>query len=502
MHDQVTALSTDTGFVLLAIFGVLWVALGAYWGRKAKSLEGFMVAGRNVGLALGTATAVATWITSNTVMLAPQFALQLGVWGMLGYSTASLGLFLFAPLARRIREVMPEGFTSVEFIRLRYGKTAYIVFLCISLFYGLTWLVSMGIAGGLLLQSLSGIPYVYGMSVILLVCVVYTLYGGLFAVIGTDFIQSTIILLGIVAVAVAVLARVPVEEVHASLSERRPALLAVLIPAAIMAFFNNLIFGIGEIFHSNVWWSRAFAMREGTGFKAYALAGLLWLPIPVVAGFLGLAAPALGINVFRPDVAGPVVAAEVLGKVGAVLVFIIVFCSLASSIDSLLAATSDVLTTEVVRPVFMPGADAAGLRRVAGLSIIFLGVVTWLICLPWASFLTWSKEGGAFFERVIAGGEPLGTLGTVLFFAGPLVGSAIWPVLTGLFMRRASRRTAALAMALGSACGLTAYFTLGWYTASLVGAAVSLAVTIYGLACAPDRFEWSDLSTPVTEEGD
>jgi urea-proton symporter len=80
-----------------------------------------MLAGRNVGLALGTATAVATWVTSNTTMLAPQFALQMGIWGMLAYSTASIGLFLFAPMARRIRELMPEGYTSAEFVRLRYG---------------------------------------------------------------------------------------------------------------------------------------------------------------------------------------------------------------------------------------------------------------------------------------------------------------------------------------------------------------------------------------------
>ena len=39
-------------------------------------------------------------------------------------------------------------------------------------------------------------------------------------------------------------------------------LLNLLMPAAIMFLFNNLLFGIGEIFHSNVWWSRAFAFRD------------------------------------------------------------------------------------------------------------------------------------------------------------------------------------------------------------------------------------------------
>jgi Na+/proline symporter len=469
--EAATILDPTLGWILLVVFGAGWIALGVYWGRRAKDLDGFMVAGRNVGLALGTATAVATWITSNTTMLAPQFALQLGIWGMLAYSTASIGLFLFAPLARRIRAVMPHGYTSVEFVRLRYGAVAHKLFLLISLFYCLTWMVSMAMAGGKLLEVLAGIPYIYGMSIILGVCVVYTLFGGLYAVIGTDFIQSVIILIGVVVVAVAVMGRVSLDEIHMNLVEKRPALLDVLFPAAIMALFNNMFFGIGEIVHSNVWWSRAFAMRENVGGKAYLLAGLLWLPIPVVAGFLGLAAPAMDIPISSPDVVGPIVAAEVLGSVGAILVFIVVFCSLASSIDSLLAATSDVVTTEIVRPLFMKDASSPALRRAATFVIVAIGIVTWLICLP-----------------------NVGTLATVLFFAGPLVGSAIFPIVTGLYWERASSTAAVLAMLLGSAVGLVAYFQLGWYTAALVGTGVSFIITMTGAALNRDRFDWSRLA--------
>ena len=151
-------------------------------------------------MAFGTATAMATWVTSNTVMLAPVFALEKGVWGMLAYATASFGLFLFAPLALRIRRLMPKGYTSGDFIRLRFGSTAWILFLIITLVYSMAWLVSMGIAGGKLLETLAGVPFGYGMSAILLVCVIYTLFGGMYAVIGTDFIQSVIILIGVLIV--------------------------------------------------------------------------------------------------------------------------------------------------------------------------------------------------------------------------------------------------------------------------------------------------------------
>ncbi len=126
--NQSHILEPTTGLLLLGVFGILWIALGAWWGRKAKNTEGFMLAGRNVGLALGTATAMATWITSNTTMMAPVFALKQGVWGLLAYSTASFGLFLFAPMAMRIHKLISQGFTSGDFFRLRFGNVAWGVF--------------------------------------------------------------------------------------------------------------------------------------------------------------------------------------------------------------------------------------------------------------------------------------------------------------------------------------------------------------------------------------
>jgi len=471
---QTHLLRPAAGYVLLLVFGVLWVSLGIWWGRRATSYDGFAVAGRNVGLALATATAVATWITSNTTMLAPQFALQLGVWGALAYSTASFGLFAFAPMSGRIRQLMPHGYTAVEFIRRRYGRLGSIPFLMISFFYAMTWLISMAMAGGKLLNVLSGIPYEIGMSVVVGVCVLYTLFGGMYAVIGTDFIQSIIILVGLVVVALAVLSNVNVSEVHAKLAIERPMLLSVLFPAALMALFNNMLFGFGEIFHSNVWWSRAFAMREGVGPKAYALGGVLWLPVPIVAGFLGLAVPALGIGIGQPDTAGPLVAATLLGTGGALLVFVVVFCSLASSIDSLLAATSDLMVNDILEPLSRQALPDGSKRQWSMLSIIVLGVLTWMVAFP-----------------------NIGTLATVLFFAGPLVGSCIWPIVGGLYFRRPGPWAAAASMVGGSLLGLVAYFAIGWFVASLVGATVS--GILYGLLAwlVPHQFDFAVLAGPV-----
>lgn len=467
MEHQSEILSPTTGWILLIILAILWIYLGIYWGRKAKNLDGFMLAGRNVGLAFGTATAMATWITSNTTMLAPQFALQLGIWGMVAYSTAAFGLFLFAPLAKRIKQLMPKGYTSGDFIRLRYGNTAWYVFLAISIFYGFTWLISMGMAGGILMNALAGIPYEIGMTMILLVCVLYTLFGGLYAVIGTDFIQSLIVMIGIVVVGGAVLYSIDLEQVYTDLQQDKPMLIDALLPASLIAIFNNLLFGIGEVFHSNVWWSRAFAMRKGVGQKAYTLAGLFWLPVPIAAGFIALTSGSLGINITSPDMVGPLMAGHILGQVGSIIVFIVFFCSLASSIDSLLAATSDLIVEDIYKKMINPRASEKRVRKIGAFVIVGLGLFAWLVCLP-----------------------RIGTLATVLFFAGPMVASTIYPIAMGLYWKSASPRGALWAMVLGSVSGLIAYFNLGWYTASLIGACVSIVVTTLFARFDRQQFQW------------
>ena len=455
----------------MGLLSLLWIVLGFYWGRKAKNLDGYMLAGRNVGLAFGTATAMATWITSNTTMVAPQFALQFGIWGMIAYATPAFGLLLFAPLAKRIRQLMPEGYTSGDFIRLRYGKPVWVVFLIISIFYGFTWLISMGMAGGILMNAIAGIRYEVGMTVILGVCVVYTLFGGLYAVIGTDYIQSLIILVGIVIIGVVVFEKVDFHTVYSNLQTDRPMLLNALMPAAVMAIFNSMLFGLGEVFHSNVWWSRAFAMRDKIGQRAYFLSGFFWIPVPIAAGFIALTSGSLGLNVTSPDMVGPLVAAHVLGRAGAIIVFAVFFCSLASSIDSLLASTSDLITEDIYRKMFNPKASERQLRRMSVVIILGFGLAAWLVCLP-----------------------RIGTLATVLFFAGPMVGSTIWPIATGLFWKKANAYGAMLGMICGTVVGLIAYFYLGWYTASLLGASVSMVVVVICTWTMPADFRWDTLN--------
>ncbi|QNI49663.1 sodium:solute symporter family protein [Synechococcus sp. A15-60] len=462
-------LAPGIAWALVVLFSVLWVALGVAWGRRGKGdADDYMLAGRNIGLALSTATLMASWVTGNTTLLAPEFGYRTGLWGMFSYGLAGLGLILFAPLALRIKQLMPHGRTSGDFIRLRYGRLAWWVFMVITAIYTLGFLMTQAMGAGLLLQALSGFDYHVGMVVVIGVATLYTLYGGMRAVIGTDFIQSLLIMVLLAVVAVLAFRQSPMPEVHAALVNQHPDRLDLLLPAGLLLAWNSALFSMGEVFHNNIWWSRVFASRRGVVMTSFVLGGLAWMSVPLVTGSIGLVALARDLPLQQVNMVFPVMAADLLGAGGAALVFVVVFASLTSTLDSLLASTADLLAEDVYFRLLQPQASDAQLKQAARMMVVGLAVVT--LALSWPQ---------------------LDSLASVLLFTGSLVASTVWPVACGLYWRSASRGAAILAMLSGSLVGLAAYVLIEPYCAAVFSAAISALVMLVGSHLWPERFDFA-----------
>ena len=456
---------------LVVLFSVLWIALGISWGRLGKGdADDYMLAGRNIGLALSTATLMASWVTGNTTLLAPEFGYRTGLWGMFSYSLAGLGLILFAPLAVRIKQLMPEGRTSGDFIRLRYGRAAWWVFMVITAIYTLGFLMTQAMGAGILLEALSGFDYRLGMVVVIGVSTIYTLFGGMRAVVGTDFVQSLLIMTLLVAVAFLAFQQFPVSLVHRELLSEHPDRLNLLLPAGLLIAWNSALFSMGEVFHNNIWWSRVFSSRATVVFRSFIFGGLAWMTVPVVTGSIGLVALAQGLDLPQVNMVFPVVASQLLGAGGAALVFLVVFASLTSTLDSLLASTADLVAEDVVFKLLNPDLSDAQLKQATRQVVVVLAVLTLM--------LSWPR---------------LDSLASVLFFTGALVASTIWPVAYGLYWSSANRHAAIAAMVSGSVVGLSAYVLIAPYCAALFSAAVSAVVMAVGTQLRPESFQWQEL---------
>jgi Na+/proline symporter len=177
----------------------------------------------------------------------------------------------------------------------------------------------------------------------------------------------------------------------------------------------------------------------------------------------------LGINIVDENQTGPTVAAAVLGNAGlgvfgGGLILVVLFCSMASSIDSLLAATSDLLMKDFSARVLKRSVRPENFRRVGAGVIFLVGGVTWLLALPHWPIIN------------------------VLFLSGPLVGSLIWPVIAGLFWEEINRSVALAGIVLGSLAGLFSYFWIGWFVAALVGTGVSMLFSLAARYIRPSSF--------------
>ena len=470
-------ISAPLALVIVSALSVMLLSFGFFIGKRIKKNSNeYLYAGRNVGLALSTATLIAAWVTGNTTMSAPEQGYTIGILACFGYATAGLSLCIFAPLALRIKKIMPHGCTSGDFVRCRYGKAVWVVFLLISAWYFVGFLMTQAMAGGILLQSLSGLEYHIGMVLIIVVCTIYTLKGGLKAILSTDFIMAMLILVMLLVTAVLAFFKFSPAQVYDGVMASKPELMNVLSGVGIMYLGSNFLFATGEIFHSNIWWQRIYAAKEKVAFRSFILSGLIWTTVPIIAGSLAFVAVAEGYVVPQVNMVFPIVVSKLLGPVGAVLVLIIIYSALASTVSSVLTASSNLLVQDIYKRAFKPNATDEQIVKYVRYTIVGMAVVTVI--------LVWNQPASMY---------------QVLYLTGSAVAATIWPIAFGIYNSHVNKKAVFVAMLCSVGLGLVAYFTISSYAAPVVSALVGLVIITVGTKLSPDNsFSFDQLDEQVT----
>lgn len=470
-------ISAPLALVIVSALSVMLLSFGFFIGKRIKKNSNeYLYAGRNVGLALSTATLIAAWVTGNTTMSAPEQGYTIGILACFGYATAGLSLCIFAPLALRIKKIMPHGCTSGDFVRCRYGKAVWVVFLLISAWYFVGFLMTQAMAGGILLQSLSGLEYHIGMVLIMVVCTIYTLKGGLKAILSTDFIMAMLILVMLLVTAVLAFFKFSPAQVYDGVMASKPDLMNVLSGVGIMYLGSNFLFATGEIFHSNIWWQRIYAAKEKVAFRSFILSGLIWTTVPIIAGSLAFVAVAEGYVVPQVNMVFPIVVSKLLGPVGAVLVLIIIYSALASTVSSVLTASSNLLVQDIYKRAFKPNATDEQIVKYVRYTIVGMAVITVI--------LVWNQPASMY---------------QVLYLTGSAVAATIWPIAFGIYNSHVNKTAVFVAMLCSVGLGLVAYFTISSYAAPVVSALVGLVIITIGTKLSPDNsFNFDQLDEQVT----
>ena len=196
---------------LTIIFLIIMVGVGVYSHKQAKSVDGFVLGGRNVGPWL-TAFAYGTSYFSAVVFVgyAGQFGWKYGLssaW--IGIGNAVIGsLLAWLILGRRTKLMTQhiESRTMPDFFGTRFSDQGLRVIASIIAFVFLIPYTA-GVYSGIsrLFEMGFNIPYEYCVVIMSILTAVYVILGGYKATAMNDFIQGIIMLFGIVAVIVAVL---------------------------------------------------------------------------------------------------------------------------------------------------------------------------------------------------------------------------------------------------------------------------------------------------------
>ena len=198
---------------IVILFIAVAIAVGIYTRRTTKSVDGFVLGGRNVGPWL-SAFAYGTSYFSAVIFVgyAGQFGFRYGLsatWAGIGNAIIGslLAWWVLGPRARKITHRL-KATTMPEFFGKRYQSQALRIAAAVIIFVFLipyTASVYNGLSRLIVIAFGIDVPYEYCIILMAVVTCIYVVLGGYMATVTNDFIQGCVMLVGIVAVIVAVL---------------------------------------------------------------------------------------------------------------------------------------------------------------------------------------------------------------------------------------------------------------------------------------------------------
>ncbi len=203
----------------MAVFGTLdWIVVGIYFlvllgiaawvmRQKTESTTDYFLAGRHVGWFVIGASIFASNIGSEHIVglagTAANSGMVMGHYELHSWLVLLLG-WVFVPFYMRSRV-----FTMPEFLELRYSPAArWFLSLTTLIAYVLTKISVTIYAGAVVFQALMGVDFWTGALIVVLLTGVYTVIGGLRAVVYTEALQAMVLIAGSVTVTVAGLVQI------------------------------------------------------------------------------------------------------------------------------------------------------------------------------------------------------------------------------------------------------------------------------------------------------
>lgn len=293
-------------YAIFAIYVLVIICVGLAVSHKNKqSTEGYFLAGKSLPWWAVGASLIAANISAEQFIGMSGSGFSIGL-GIASYEwMAALTLILVGKYFLPI--FIEKGiYTIPEFVEKRFNRTLKTIlavfWICLYIFVNLASVLYLG---GLALETILGIPMIYSILGLALFALVYSVYGGLSAVVWTDVIQVAVLVIGGFATTFIAVAFIGGDLGFfgglSTLVEKAPGHFDMILDQSNPQFMNlpGIAVLIGGMWVANLYYwgfnqyiiQRTFASKSvNEAQKGLVFAGFLKLIIPFIVVIPGIAA--------------------------------------------------------------------------------------------------------------------------------------------------------------------------------------------------------------------
>jgi solute:Na+ symporter, SSS family len=190
------------GFVFLYL--LITIGIGLWAARRVKNTADFAIAGRHLPLIMIVTTTFATWFGSETVLGIGAKLVQGNLGSVVEDPFGSAFCLIFVGLFFAAKLYKHTLLTISDYYRQRFGKQVEILCSIMIMLSYLGWVAAQVTALGLVFNILSAgaISFEWGMVIGVASILIYTLFGGMWSVAITDFVQMIVLVVGLSIIAV------------------------------------------------------------------------------------------------------------------------------------------------------------------------------------------------------------------------------------------------------------------------------------------------------------
>ncbi len=456
---------------LVIAYLLVTIAIGLVAAKRVKTSADFAIAGRHLPLAMIVTTTFATWFGAETVLGIPAKFVNSGLNGVVedpfgaGSCLILVGLFFAGKLYRM------NLLTISDYYRERYGRSVEVICSIIIMVSYLGWVSAQVTALGLVFNLLSGgvISMPWGMTIGVVSVLAYTLFGGMWSVAITDFMQMIILVVGLAVLAVyagdqaggadKVIALAVSQDLFKFLPEPNMKDILFFLAAAITIMF-------GSIPQQDVFQRVMSANSLNAATKGPIIGGICYILFAFVPMFLVVSAliimPEQAAQLIEedPQKVLPTLVMTQMPFIMQVLFFGALLSAIKSCASATLLAPSVTFTENIWRQFFPHQGDKQSLLAMRVTVLVFSALV-----LLYAI----QMQGSSIYEMVSGA------------YQVTLVGAFI-PLLFGLYWTKATTQGAILSIAFGLSTWLLLLMTPAGeeFPAQLAGVLASLAGMLIG----------------------